>query len=204
MPITTCEKKVAAELTANCINPIVEGKEKHGYLHNRSDIDIEATLATKIAGSNNLYASLVRKVGTKGYLMTNVLDEDVEKVDGANVNRWKHVITGTLLDDGDVPGSIIEALGRKDGAGFITVTENIYKDFGRSLSPGSSAFQIDGLETPLRSTGQSIKNTKSSADTAGGWSFGLQCEDNHPRTGWYSTSYTATKALFDALGTAAV
>jgi len=204
MPVTSCNKKLAADLAANCTNPVVEGKELNGYLLNRSDVDIEATIATKIAGSNNLYASVIRKAGAKGYQMTNVKDEDVEKVDGANVNRWKHVLSFVLLDDGDVPGSVIESLGRKDGDGFVAVTENIYKDFGRTLSPGSSAFQIDGLETPLRSTGQSIKNTKSSTDTAGGWSAGLQCEDNHPRTGWYSTSYTATKALFDALGTAAV
>lgn len=204
MPLNSCEKKLAVDLSANCTNPVIEGKELNGFLFNRGDIDIPATLATKIVGSNNLYASLVRVTGAKGYLMTNVKDEDVEKTDGANVNRWKHVLTFTLMDDGDVPGATIEALGRKDGAGFISVTEGIYKDFGRTLSPGSSAFQIDGLETPLRSTGQSIKNTKSSTDTAGGWSVGLQCEDNHPRTGWYAVSYTATKALFDALGTAAV
>lgn len=204
MALNSCEKKLAADLTANCTNMIVEGKEKNGFLFNRDEIDIAATLASKVAGSNNLYASLVRKVGAKGYLMTNVLDEDVEKVDGTNVNRWKHVLTFTLLDDGDVPGATVEALGRKDGAGFIAVTESIYKDHGRAINPGSSAFQIDGLEVPLRSTGQPLKNTKSSADTVGGWSCGLQCEDNHPRTGWYSTSYSATKALFDALGTAAV
>lgn len=203
MALNSCEQKLAADLTANCINVVVEGKEKNGFLFNRDEIDIAATLATKVAGSHNLYASLVRKVGAKGYLMTNVLDEDVEKVDGTNVNRWKHVLTFTLLDDGDVPGATIEALGRKDGAGFIAVTESIYKDYGRATNPGSSAFQIDGLEVPLRSTGQPLKNTKSSADTVGGWSCGLQCEDNHPRTGWYSTSYAATKALFDALGTAA-
>ena len=204
MALDSCNNKLAADVARNCTNPVVEGKEMKGYILNRADIDIEATLASKVAGSNNLYASLVRKQGAKGYSMTNVKNEKAEKVDGANVNRWKHAVTFVLMDDGDIAGSIIEALGQKGGDGFVVVTENIYKDFGRTLSPGSSAFQIDGLEVPMRSTGQPIENDKSSADTAGGWSCGLQCEDNHPRTGWYSASYTATKALFDALGTAAV
>lgn len=204
MPLTTCPKKLASDMAKNCVNPIELGKEKLGYLFNRDEIDIEATLATKIAGSNNLYASLVRKTGAKGYAMTNVVNEVVTKVDGTHVNKFQHVISAVLLDDGDVPGAIIESLSNKDGAGFIAVTENIFKDFGRTLSGGSSAFQIDGLETPLRSDGQEIKNDKASADTSGGWNFALACTDNKPRTGWFSTSYTATKALFDALGTAAV
>jgi len=204
MPLTSCGKTVAVDLAANCLNPIIEGKEMIGWIFNRNDIDIAATIASKVSGSNNLYASLVRKIGTKGYAITNVKDEDVEKVDGANVNRWKHVVTGVLLDDGDSVGAIMEALGSKLNPGFIIVTENIHKDISRAALAGGSAFQIDGLETPMRSTGQAIKNTKSSAETAGGWSFGLQCEDNKPRTGWLATTYTATKALFDALGTAAV
>ena len=203
MSLTSCDKVLAADVAQDCSSKIIEGKERRGFLFNRADIDIAATIASKVAGSNNLYASLVVKSTKKGYLMTKVMDEDVEKVDGKSTNRWKHVLTFNLLDDGDVPGATIESLGSQENDGFIAVTENIFKDLGRTTNPGSSAFQIDGLEVPLRSTGQPIKNTKSSADTAGGWSCGLQCEDNHPRTGWYSTSYTATKALFDALGTPA-
>ena len=58
MVLNLCEKKLAADLTANCVNVVVEGKEKNGFLFNRDEIDIAATLATKVTGSNNLYASV--------------------------------------------------------------------------------------------------------------------------------------------------
>ena len=110
---------------------------------------------------------------------------------------------GALLDDGDVPGSMIDALTSKDGE-FVMVVEHRFKDVGRTLSPGSSAFQIIGLDVPLTSTGQAIANDKNSADADGGWSFALATTEPKARAYWYSTSYTATKALFNALGTAAV
>ena len=202
MALGTCAGAVASDLLRNCTDPVVGGVEKIGWLLNKADVDIAATKASKVAGSNNLYASLVRLQGKKGYKIENISNEATTKVDGTYVNTFQHVISGALLDDGDVPGAVIEAL-CGDGE-FVAVIEYRYKDLGRTLSPGSSAFHIIGLDSPLTSKGQEVKNDKSSADTSGGWHFALSCTDNRARTGWYSNSYTATKALFDALGVAAV
>ena len=203
MALTNCAATLAADLQKNCTDPVVGGIEKIGYIINRDDIDIAATKASKVAGSQNLYASLVRVIGKKGYGCTNLSNLTSTKVDGTYTNKIQHVISGALLDDGDVPGSMIDALTSKDGE-FVMVVEHRFKDVGRTLSPGSSAFQIIGLDVPLTSTGQAIANDKNSADTDGGWAFALATTEPKARAYWYSTSYTATKALFDALGTAAV
>lgn len=203
MALGTCGSTLANDLLKNCSDVVVGGLEKEAYLINRKDIDIEATKATLVAGSNNIYAGLVLKVGKKGYKCSNITNEATTKVDGTFNNKFQHVISGVLLDDGDEAGAIIEALSSKDGE-FVAVVEYKYKDLNRSLSPGSSAFHIIGLDVPLTSDSQTIVNDKASADTDGGWSFALSCTDNHARTLWYAVSYTATKALFDALGTEVV
>ena len=203
MALNACASTLANDLVKNCADPVIGGLEKVAYILNRADIDIAATKASLVTGSNNVYASLVRLTGKKGYKATNITNETTTKVDGTYVNKFQHVIKGALLDDGDIPGSVIEAISSGDGE-FVAVVEYRFKDFSRTTSPGSSAFNIIGLDVPLTSKGQEIKNDKSSADTDGGWDFSLTCSDSHARTLWYSTSYTATKALFDALGTAAV
>lgn len=203
MALGTCSSTVANDLLKNCSDVVVGGLEKEAYLINREDIDIAATKATLVVGSNNIYSGLVLKVGKKGYKCSNITNEKTTKVDGTFNNKFQHVITGVLLDDGDVAGATIEALSSKNGE-FVAVVEYKYKDLNRILSPGSSAFHIIGLDVPLTSNGQTIDNDKSSADTDGGWSFALSCTDNHARTLWYSANYTATKALFDALGTVVV
>lgn len=203
MALGTCSSTVANDLLKNCADVVVGGLEKVAYLINHEDIDIEATKATLLAGSNNIYAGLVLKEGKKGYKCSNITNEATTKVDGTFNNKFQHVITGALLDDGDVAGAIIEALSSNSGA-FVAVVEYKYKDLNREVSPGSSAFHIIGLDAPLTSNGQTIANDKASADTDGGWSFALACTDGHARTLWYATTYTATKALFDALGTPVV
>ena len=203
MALTNCAATLAADLQKNCADPIVGGIEKIGYLLNRNDVDIAATKASKVVGSQNLYASLVRITGKKGYGCTNLSNLKSSKVDGTYTNKIQHVITGALLDDGDIPGSIIDALTSTEGE-FVMVIEHRFKDLARTLNPGSSAFQIIGLDVPLTSKGQAVENDKASADTDGGWAFNLATTEPKARAYWYSTSYTATKALFDALGTAAV
>ena len=200
MALGTCNTTLAADLLKNCSDVVIGGLEKTAYLINREDIDIEATKATLVEGSNNIYSGLVLKVGKKGYKCSNITNEVTTKVDGTFNNKFQHTISGALLDDGDVVGSIIEALSSNSGE-FVAVVEYKYKDLNRSVSPGSSAFHIIGLDVPLTSEGQEIVNDKSSADTDGGWAFALSCTDGHARMLWFSTSYTATKGLFDALGT---
>ena len=62
MALTNCTATLAADLQKNCTDPVVGGIEKIGYIINRDDIDIAATKASKVVGSQNLYASLVRAV----------------------------------------------------------------------------------------------------------------------------------------------
>lgn len=200
MALKTCSSTVANDLLKNCADVVVGGLEKVAWLINREDIDIAATKATLLAGSNNIYSGLVLKTGKKGYKCSNITNEVTTKVDGTFNNKFQHVITGALLDDGDVAGAIIEALSSNSGE-FVAVVEYKYKDLNRAAAPGSSAFHIIGLDVPLTSEGQEIVNDKSSADTDGGWSFALSCTDGHARTLWFAENYTATKALFDALGT---
>ena len=200
MALGTCNSTVANDLLKNCSDVVIGGLEKVAYLINREDIDIAATKATLLTGSNNIYEGLILKVGKKGYQCSNITNEATTKVDGTFNNKFQHTISGALLDDGDVVGSIIEALSSKSGE-FVAVVEYKYKDLNRDVSPGSSAFHIIGLDVPLTSNGQEIANDKASADTDGGWSFALACTDGHARTLWFATTYTATKALFDALGT---
>lgn len=201
MPITNCVPKLAVDLKKNCIDPVVAGVED-GFLFDRDDIDIEATKATKITGTN-LYASLVRKTGKKGYYMENILPPKTTKEDGTYENRMLKVLSGALLDDGDVPATIIDALTSKQGK-FIAVVRNTFVDHGRTVNPGSSAFEIIGLDIPLTCAGQATENDKASEATNGGWAFALGAKEPKARNYWYSTSYDATLALFDALGTAAV
>ena len=203
MALGTCPVVLAGDLAKNCINPVVGGIEKDGFLVNYGDIDIEATKASKVAGSKNLYADLVLNVGTKGYLCDNLSNLVATKVDGLYTSKMQKVLTGALLDDGDVPASIIDALSSNEGR-FVAVVRHIFKDLGRTLSPGSSAFEIIGLDVPLTSKGQAIVNDANSADTDGGWAFALGTSEPKARAYWYSTSYTATKALYDALGTAVI
>jgi len=202
MAKTTCNTKLAADLTKNCADLVVGGIEKTGYILNRLDIDIEATKASFITGSNGLYESLVVKTGKKGYKSTNLNNMVSTKVDGLYVNKFQHVLTGALLDDGDVPASIIDALSSKEGE-FVAVIVNRFVDLNRTTNSGSSAFQIIGLDTPLTSANQEIKNDKASADTDGGWAFALGTSEPSSRNYWYAETYTATRALFDALGTVA-
>ena len=195
-----CPTSLAGNLTKNCTDGLVMGVEKIGKLINWDDVDIEATKASFVTDSKNTYASLVIKKGKKAYRMGNISNLTTTKVDGAYSSKFQHVISGAILDDGDDVGAIVEALGSNEGK-FIAVVEHKFKDFGRSSRPGSSSFQIIGLDVPLTSNGQTIANDKNSADTDGGWAFALACSDNAARTLWYSTSYAATKALFDALET---
>ena len=196
-------KNLAVDLAKNCTDAVVEGVEKISYILNRADIDIEATKASFVTGSKGLYASLVRNEGAKAYKVDNTANLVSTKVDGTYANRVQHVVSGVLLDDGDVPGSVIDALASKDGE-FVMVVEHKFKDLNRATNPGSSAFQIIGLDSPLSSTGQEIKNDKASADTLGGWAFALASTEPNARNYWFAASYSATKALFDALGTPAV
>jgi len=200
MALTNCNTTLASDLLKNCSDVVVGGLEKIAYLINREDVDIEATKATLVSGSNNIYSGLILKTGKKGYKCSNITNEVTTKVDGTFNNKFQHTISGALLDDGDVAGGIIEALSSNSGE-FVAVVEYKYKDLNRSVSPGSSAFHIIGLDVPLTSEGQEIVNDKSSEDTDGGWSFALSCTDGHARTLWFAETYTATKALFDALGT---
>ena len=203
MALGTCAVKLAAAATRNCSDPVTVDTVKQGYILNVEDVDIEATKASYISGSNNIYSTLAVKVGKKGYAASHLLPPKTTKNDGTYINTYTKVVMGTLLDDGDVPASVIEALGSKDGR-FIVVYEHDYKDLSRTLSPGSSAFEIFGLETPMNATGQAIERDKASADTHGGWTFGLQCIEQKPEYLWYDGTYGATKTSFDALGTAAV
>lgn len=199
---TSCQAaSLATDLVKNCTDPVLAGIEKISRIMNRADVDIQATKATKVSGSNNLYESLVIKPTKRGYKVTNTINSVTTKVDGTYDNVFQKVVTGVLLDDGDVPSAMIEALGSKDGE-FIMVIEHKFKDFGRSANPGSSAFEIIGIENPLTSNGQAIVNDKS-ADTRGGWAFGLACEEIKPRYYWMDSTYPATKLLFDALETPA-
>jgi len=201
MSLTTCGEQLAANLVKNCADPVIGGIEKIGFIINRSDIDIAATKASKVVGSKNLYASLVLLTGKKGYQCSSLSNLKSTKVDGTYTNKIQQVITGALLDDGDVPGSVIDSLISAEGE-FVMVVEHKFKDLSRASSPGSSAFQIIGLDVPLTSKGQAVENDKASADTDGGWSFNLATSEPKARAYWYATNYTATKALFDALGTA--
>ena len=203
MALGSCPVKLASDLAKNCIDSVVGGLEKDFYLANADDVDIAATKASKVAGSKNLYASLVMKDGTKAYLCDNLNNVVATKVDGLYASKIQKVITGALMDDGDVPGSIIDALSSNEGR-FIAVVRHIYKDLGRTLSPGSSAFEIIGLDVPLTSKGQAIANDKNSADTDGGWAFALGTSEPRARAYWYATNYTATLALYNALGTVVV
>lgn len=203
MALGTCPVKLANDLAKNCTNPVVGGLEKDFFLLNYDDINIESTKASKVALSKNLYASLVVNVGAKGYLCDNLNNVVATKVDGLYTSKMQKVITGALLDDGDIPGSIIDALSSNEGR-FVAVVRHIYKDLGRAAFPGSSAFEIIGLDVPLTSKGQAIVNDANSADTDGGWAFALGTSEPKARAYWYSTSYTATKALYDALGTVVI
>ena len=201
MALTNCDAKLASDLKKNCLDPVVAGVED-GFLFDRDDIDIEATKASKIAGTN-LYASLVRKTGKKGYYMENIMPPKSTKEDGTYENRMLKVLSGALLDDGDVPATIIDALTSKHGK-FIAVVRNTFVDHARATNPGSSAFEIIGLDVPLTCAGQATENDKASEATNGGWTFALGTKEPKARNYWYSTSYDATRALYDALGTAAV
>lgn len=199
MALTTCNVKLAADAQKNCDDPVVGGMEKPFIIFNREDVDIKATKASKVALSQNLYKTLVVKTGKRGYWATNLDSLKTTKVDGKYTNRMQKVLTGALLDDGDIPASVIDSLASKDGK-FLAVVEHIYKDFGRTLFPGSSAFEIIGLDVPLTSDGQAIENDSASADTDGGWAFALSTTEPKSRAYLYDTNYATTKTQFDALG----
>jgi hypothetical protein len=104
-------------------------------------------------------------------------------------------LSGVLLDDGAAAALFIDQLASKEFEG-VAVIEHKFKDFSRSALAGSSAFEIIGLEVPLTSVGQEIKNDPADANSEGGWMFALGTLEPHARNYWYQTDYATTKNLF--------
>ena len=201
MALAYCGADLAADLVKNCTNPIVEGAEKLFYIMNRRDLNISATLASKVVGMTNTYAGIVFNVADpvkKAFKCSNLINLVTTMAGGTYATRYQQVVSGVLLDDGSDVSAIIEALGSKEGE-FVAVIEHKFKDFGRATHAGASAFQIIGLEVPLTSNGQEIKNDKADVNSAGGWMFALSALEPHARNYWFATSYAATQILFLSL-----
>ena len=193
--------ELATDLVKNCNNPIVENVEKLSYLINRRDIDLSATIATKVSGMTNTYAGIVFNVADpvkRAFKCSNTINLVTTAAGGTYATRYQQVVSAVLLDDGSDVTAVIEALGSKEGE-FVQVIEHKFKDFGRATHAGASAFQIIGIEVPLTSNGQEIKNDKADANSSGGWMFTLATLEPHARNYWYQTDYATTKALFLAL-----
>jgi hypothetical protein len=198
MPLAYCGGNLTAGAGKNCDDPIVGGVEKLFYIMNRRDLDIQAIKASLVTGKTNIYEDIVFNVANPvkvAYKCTNLVNAPANLAGGTYASRFNKVLSGVLLDDGAAAALFIDQLASKDFEG-VAVIEHKFKDFTRATLAGSSSFEIIGLEVPLTSVGQEIKNDPADANSEGGWMFALGTLEPHSRNYWYQTDYATTKNLF--------
>lgn len=201
MPLAYCGGNLTAGAAKNCTDPIVGGVEKLFYIMNRRDLDIQAIKASLLAGKTNIFEDIVFNVADPvkvGFKCTNLINQVTTLAGGTYASRYNKVISGVLLDDGAEAALFADQLGSREFEG-VAVIEHKFKDYGRTLLGASSSFEIIGLDVPLTSIGQEIKNDKADANSEGGWMFALGTLEPKSRNYWYQTDYATTKALFLAL-----
>jgi hypothetical protein len=198
MPLAYCGGNLTASAGKNCDDPIVGGVEKLFYIMNRRDLDIQAIKASLVTGQTNVYENIVFNVADPvkvAYKCDNLINVPATLAGGTYASRFNKVLSGVLLDDGVLASKFIQEIASKDFEG-VAIIEHKFKDFSRDALAGSSSFEIIGLEVPLTSVGQEIKNDPADANSEGGWMFALGTLEPHARNYWYQTNYATTKNLF--------
>lgn len=193
-----CEKLISQNIDVNCDSPMIKGLEGNAVLINRADIKFDTVVFNTTR--KNVIESLPLMAGKKGYSCyvpgaTPFSGLATSLKTGTYINTWDNNAPIVILDNGpDVCDKVIDGLANGQ---FVLIVENKHK------GSGDAAFQVYGFYQGLRATAG--ENDKYSEDLNGGWSVTLT-ETGAPKSGLflYSTSYTATKALFDGLTSPAV
>lgn len=197
MPSSTtssCDFKLAADLSASCESPSVAGIKNTGYIMNYDDIDFSAVVFDDT--NPNIVTTLALQSGKRAYKMyvpgsKPFTGTNKAMVAGNYRNKFTKAVSIVILDNGpDVCHNIIDQLANGQ---FVIVLENKF-----SGKDGKNTFEIYGLEQGLSAT--ELADEKYSEETDGGWAATLQ-ETNAPRSGifLFGESITATRAALASL-----
>lgn len=195
---TTCDTLLSSDIIQNCTEPMVKGVEMTGVIINRADIDFSAI--TYDTDDTHIIKALPLKTGKKGYKVVQPSknpfnDTQSSMEEGTYANTFSHELHLVILDSGYNVAQAVEDLANGE---YVVVLENKHKNSKDATKPGNSAFQIYGLEQGM--TASEMTSEKYSEDTNGGWAVTMT-ETGSPYAAQYlwTTSYAASKALFDSL-----
>lgn len=191
---TSCDFKLAADLSASCENPSVAGIKNTGYIMNFDDIDFSAL--TYDETNPNIVKTLALLTGKKAYKMyvpgaKPYSGTNKSMVKGNYRNKFTKTVNVVILDNGpDVCHNIIDQLANGQ---FVIVLENKFAGAG-----SKNTFEIYGLEQGMSAA--SLADDKYSEETDGGWSASLE-ETNAPRSGifLFGESLAATRTALASL-----
>lgn len=194
MTTQSCDFKLAADLTANCANPVTKGLRNNGYIINYDDIDFESCVRDE--NNPNIITSLVLQTGKKAHRMyvpgkTPFTGTNKTLVDGTYRKTFTKGVNVVVLDNGpEVVQDIINPLAN---GMFVVILENKY-----SGKDGKNTFEIYGFEQGLTAT--AIADDKYSEDTDGGWSATLE-ETGAPSAGLFlfNSTVAATRTAIASL-----
>ena len=186
-----CSAALAANITGDCSNPRIAGYEQIGVIFNKDDIDL--TALTINSSNSRIIEAIAAKSGKSPFVVYNnknnplpfngtqtEYNSDNDKYD-KTVQFYFEGIGGENSED------VVEPL---KGGEYLVILQ-------RKDHRGDGSFQVFGYQSGLKATAQ-VQD-----EETGYWLMTLTCSEPSAECSFFKTDYATTKALFDALVTAA-
>lgn len=189
--MSNCINKLTANISYDCTtaNRAKGGLESKAVIINRSDLDF-----TAITESGATVTNISLKAGTSGYEIGWVKQlgntaSEFSVNDG--LDTYNHSFACRVFGQSASDAERIKELGEGE---FVIVVETKFKG-----TNNASAFKVFGIENGLKMS----EGTFTSLENDGSFLFTLSSVENfgesYPYKVYLETSYTTTKAKFDAL-----
>lgn len=195
-----CTSNIDTCISVNCDNPIYKGVDAIGWIFNRSEVDVDATLASgNLSDGGSVVKSIVMKthtVGTESVSYTGFTVQQfgktpftgttTEMAESTVFNKFNHTVAFVVSDNSPAASQILKNLAR---GRFIFILNN---DYNGSDTRGK--YQVFGLRKGL--TASAIACEKYNDETDGGWSVSLT-EEGNPIPAEFLEHSTGTPAVVD-------
>lgn len=187
---TVCGE-ISANMEKSCTNPLQAGTRDRAIVLNFADIVSISYNSTNL----QTVEDIVLATGATGFYIdgkNNSIRPMAALVPGTFDNMFDHTVQ---MIGFDISPAAKEQFNSMKNGRFVVITENYYRG-----TSGNSAFEVYGLTTGLELT--ALTKDPNSQDTQGAFDFTLSTktnkEPNLPNS-FFVTSYSATKAIVDAL-----